>query len=81
MSSANTNLRSFPPRPPQPVDAEDLRRNSRRLLELEAIREDLRAQQTALNDDLMRLRRLTEIAKRERRVLMIRLARGAQLAG
>lgn len=81
MNSASTNLLSFPPRPPEPVDAEQLRANSRELLEIEALEAGIQAERRLLHEEALRLKRLKEFAKKERRTLLERLARGAQLAG
>lgn len=80
-SSKNKTLLSFPPRPPEPVDAEDLRRSSRRLLELEAIRVTIEQEQREVARNWARWRKLMNNAKSSRNELLERLARGAQLAG
>lgn len=81
MSSKGSNLCPFPPRPPEPVDAEQLRQNSRELLEIEALEMEIQHRRETLTRQSMRLKRIKESAKKERRTLMERLARGAQLAG
>lgn len=74
------NLLLFPRPAAAPVSAEDLRRNSRLLLELGEIRVELEHEQRLLANDWMRWKKRIKSAKEERNALLEGLARGAKLA-
>lgn len=80
-SSASGKLLPFPPRPPEPVDAETLRRNSRLLLELADIELEMKSERRTWVRDWTRWKKLKKQATTERNLLLERLARGAKVAG
>jgi hypothetical protein len=76
----SSNLRWFPPPTLEPVSLEDLRRNTRLLLEVQNIERQIEKRMKTLTDKSARLKKLKIEIKTERKSLLERIARGAEVA-